>query len=212
MTWWAAVSRIFGRGGAPRPEASGAAQGTTGAVPVAAVPVLAVGDDPALALASEMIRAFEGCARVLPDGRIAPYLDTVGVATIGWGNTAWQDGTPVTMRDTPIPRALAEALFTHHLGQFMRGVRAEVPAAKPNEAAAFCCFAYNVGIGGFRSSSALRAFRGGDLAMAGLGLELWNKAGGRVVKGLQRRRRAESLVLNGMRFADALRRAEAAFP
>lgn len=201
MSWWA---RLFGRG-----RASGAAAGV--AAPPS-VPVLVVGDDPALPLASEMIRYFEGCERVLPDGRIAPYLDVVGVATIGWGNTAWEDDRRVAMTDAPISRARAQALFAHHLAGFMRSVRVEIPDARPHEAAAFCSFAYNVGLGGFRTSSALRVFREGDLAGAEAKLELWNKGGGRVLKGLQRRRRAEALVLRGMAFGAARRLAEAAYP
>ena len=170
------------------------------------------GDDPALALASQMIRAFEGCARILSDGRIVPYLDAKRVPTIGWGNTQWEDGTPVTIADPAITSARAEALFLYHLRAFMHGVRAEIPDAHPHEAAAFCYFAYNVGIGGFRTSSALRFYRAGAINAAADALELWNKAGQVVVKGLQRRRRAEALVLKGTDWPQSKRLADLAFP
>lgn len=166
----------------------------------------------ALDLAGQMLRAFEGCERKLSDGRIAPYLDSAGVPTIGWGNTKWEDGRRVTMTDQPITAARAEALFMHHLAEFMQGVKAEIPIALPHQQAAFTSFAYNVGIGGFRSSSALRMMKSGAIASAADAMELWNKADGRVVKGLQRRRRAEALVLKGLPWPDARREGEKAFP
>lgn len=183
-----------------------------GPAPVPSPSEPAPSSDPALVLASQMIRAFEGCARILSDGRIVPYLDAKRVPTIGWGNTQWEDGTPVTIADPAITSARAEALFLYHLRAFMHGVRAEMPDAKPHEAAAFCCFAYNVGIGGFRTSSALRFYRAGAINAAADALELWNKAGQVVVKGLQRRRRAEALVLKGTDWPQAKRLADLAFP
>jgi len=49
-------------------------------------------DQNAVTLASQIMRHYEGCEKKLSNGRIGPYLDTAKVATIGWGNTRWQDG------------------------------------------------------------------------------------------------------------------------
>ena len=68
------------------------------------------------------MRHYEGCEKKLPDGRIEPYRDAGGVATIGWGNTRWQDGRAVAMGDAPISQAEADALFTHFVGVFAKGV------------------------------------------------------------------------------------------
>lgn len=42
--------------------------------------------------------------------RAKPYLDIVGVPTIGYGSTFYLDGTKVTMKDAPISEETASAL------------------------------------------------------------------------------------------------------
>jgi lysozyme len=65
--------------------------------------------------------------------------------------------------------------------------------------AAFVSFAYNVGSGGFCRSSAARRLNAGDSRGACDALMVWNRAGGRVVKGLTNRRAAErKLCLEGI--------------
>ena len=56
---------------------------------------------------------------------------------------------------------------------------------------AFLSLAYNIGPGAFAKSSALRKFNEGDKRGAADAILLWNKAGGRVLAGLTRRREAE---------------------
>lgn len=75
-----------------------------------------------------------------------------------------------------------------------------------NELAAMVSLAYNIGMGwasptkpkgakdGFRQSSVLRAHNRGDKPAAGRAFGLWNKAGGVVMPGLERRRKAESTL------------------
>lgn len=71
-----------------------------------------------------------------------------------------------------------------------------------NELAAMTSLAYNIGIGrdlpggpaGFRTSTVLRAHNRGDKQSAARAFGLWNKAGGRVMSGLERRRKAESAL------------------
>ena len=55
-----------------------------------------------------LIKQFEGF-------EAEPYLDGVGVPTIGYGATTYEDGTPVTMNDAAISQARGEELYNHHL-------------------------------------------------------------------------------------------------
>lgn len=175
------------------------------------------GTDPARRAALEdaaaVMHFFEGCEKKLPGGMIGPYLDMVRVPTIGWGNTEWPDGRKVSMQDPPISQAEADALFLVFLNRFADKVFALIPAGTaPKQAAACISLAYNIGTGGFATSSVLTRLKAGDLAGAAAAIEMWNKAGGQVVKGLQRRRRAERLVFEGADPKSACAKAVADFP
>jgi lysozyme len=169
----------------------------------------------ALEDAAAVMHFFEGCEKKLPGGMIGPYLDMVQVPTIGWGNTEWPDGRRVSMSDAPITQAEADALFLVFLHRFAEQVFALIPStATPKQAAACISLAYNIGAGskGFGGSSALRKLKAGELVGAAAAIELWNKAGGQVVKGLQRRRRAERLLFEGAAPKAACERAVLDFP
>lgn len=181
------------------------------------IPVHAVGETTSRPFvppaAITLLHHYESCARKLPGGMIAPYLDSGGVPTIGWGNTFYADGRRVSMSDPPITQAQADALFEVVLADFSRLVLARLPAEADDDAhAAFLSFAYNVGVQAMSGSTALKRFKAGDRGGAGVALELWDKAGGKVMKGLQRRRRAEKLVLLGATADSAIAAAEKAFP
>jgi lysozyme len=62
---------------------------------------------------------------------------------------------------------------------------------------ALVSFAYNCGIGNLKSSTLLRKVNRGDFAGAAREFGKWNKAGGRVLKGLTRRRAAEATLFQG---------------
>ena len=64
----------------------------------------------------------------------------------------------------------------------------------PNECAALVSFAYNVGLGGLKKSSVLRAHNAGDKQAAARAFGLWNRAGGKVMSGLTRRRAEEAAM------------------
>ena len=113
-----------------------------------------------------------------------------------------------------ITRERADALFADRLArEFEPGVLVNL-TREPEQCQfdAFVSLAYNIGVGSFEESSALRKFNEGDLIGAQRAITLWNKAGGRVMKGLQRRREAERLVFNGVLAADAVLLAEAKYP
>lgn len=63
-----------------------------------------------------------------------------------------------------------------------------------------------------RAPSAAKALAAGDVVRAAGALELWNKSGGKVLKGLQRRRRAEGLVMLGATVESAIAAALRDYP
>ena len=107
--------------------------------------------------------------------RLKPYRDTVGVPTIGMGNTTYPDGRKVTMADPPITRAQADAMFRATLDRFAAGVSAALTRT-PSQAQfdAMVSFAYNIGLGGFQRSSVLLKFNAGDIQGAAKAFDLYH--------------------------------------
>ena len=133
----------------------------------------------------DLIKEFEGF-------RSAAYVDPVGVLTIGYGTTAAAGVGIVPQLGMEISEAQAEVYLAKALDKFGALIRPHINAPiSENEWAAFMSLAYNIGPGAFAKSSALRKFNEGDKRGAANAILLWNKAGGKVMKGLERRRAAE---------------------
>jgi len=132
-----------------------------------------------------LIKEFEGL-------RLTAYKDPVGIYTIGYGTTA-SAGVGITPKaGMKITEAEAEGYLLAALDKFGAGIRSSITAPiNENEWGAFLSLAYNIGPGAFKKSSALRKFNAGDKAGASDAILLWNKAGGKVLAGLKRRREAE---------------------
>jgi len=141
-----------------------------------------------IALALPVVQHFEGRSLVA-------YRDIVGVATICDGETRG-----VKMGDTATD-AECDAMTEAAVAQFEAAIRPCLPADLPTETrAAFVVTAYNIGAGAFCKSTMARKANAGDLRGACDALLLWNKAGGQVVRGLDRRRQAErALCLRGVK-------------
>lgn len=154
-----------------------------------------------LDLAAPLVEKFEGYAKKLPDGSVQAYPDpgTGGEPwTIGIGSTTDEQGNPIAP-GTIWTRDRAIARFKAHLAEFGEGVDKAL-AGKPATAAqkaAMTSLAYNIGIGAFSRSTVLKRHRAGDYAGAAAAFGMWNKAGGRVMKGLVRRREAEAKLYRG---------------
>lgn len=134
-----------------------------------------------------LIREWEGF-------RGRAYRDAVGVWTIGFGHTSMA-GAPEVSPGLEISRAQAEKILAHDVETFARGVASAVTIAlSGNEFSALVSFAYNVGLGNFRSSSVLKALNAGDRSAVPRRLQLWVKAGGRTLPGLVKRRAAEAAL------------------
>lgn len=129
---------------------------------------------------------------------LRPYLCPAGVPTIGYGATFYENGRRVMMTDPPITKARAEQLLRWHITrQFLPAVMSLCPGATtPQQVAALTDFAFNLGTGNLRSSTLRRKVNAGLWDEVPAQLMRWNKAGGRVLRGLVRRRQAEVDLLS----------------
>ncbi|MEG0233115.1 MAG: lysozyme [Hafnia sp.] len=128
-----------------------------------------------------LIKEFEGL-------RLAKYLDAVGKWTIGYGHLI----LPNENYDQPISLDVANALLRADLKRTEEGVRNSVTVAiNQNQFDALVSFAFNLGVGNLKSSTLLRLLNEGNIFAAADQFLRWNKAGGRELPGLTRRRRAE---------------------
>ena len=143
---------------------------------------------------TRLIQEFEGCARKQPNGTFAAYPDpgTGGDPwTIGWGSTG-----PDIRKGTVWTQQQCDARFQEHVGQFAQGVESALggAATTQHQFDAMVSFAYNVGLGNLKSSTLLRKHKAGDYKGAAAEFAKWNKAAGKVLPGLVRRRQAEAAL------------------
>jgi len=132
-----------------------------------------------------LIKSFEGCS-------LKAYKCPAGIWTIGYGTTAAAGVGVVPHEGMKITQAQADHYFNITIENFATEVvKMMTRAATQNEFGAFVSLAYNIGLGAFKKSSALRYFNAGDHAKAADAILMWNKASGKVLAGLTRRRIAE---------------------
>lgn len=124
------------------------------------------------------------------------YRDVAGVWTIGVGHTA-SAGPPKPVAGMTISRDEAFRILADDLGKVfeprVRKALGEVPQHVFDGAVSF-----DFNTGAIDRASWVAAYKRGDMAAAERSLKLWNKAGGRVVTGLVRRRSEEAdLIFRG---------------
>lgn len=144
----------------------------------------------AIEIASGIARRFEGLY-------LSPYLCPAGVPTIGFGATYYEDGSRVSLSDKPITIERADALLAWHLENvYLPAVLMLCHGADTTgRLAALIDFAFNCGIGNLRSSTLRKLVNAGEWLDVPAQFRRWNKAGGRVLRGLTLRREAEIGVL-----------------
>ncbi|AOP86667.1 muraminidase [Enterobacter kobei] len=131
-----------------------------------------------------LIKEFEGC-------KLTAYQDSVGVWTIGFGWTQPVDGKPIRAGMT-IKQETAERLLKTGLVSYESDVSRLVKAGlTQGQFDALVSFTYNLGARSLSTSTLLRKLNSGDYAGAADEFPRWNKAGGKVLNGLTRRREAE---------------------
>ena len=134
-----------------------------------------------------LIREAEGL-------RTRAYRDSTGIWTIGYGHTS-AAGAPQVVAGLEIAPDEADVILARDVAMFARGVAAAVTAPLTDDQfSALVSFAYNVGLGNFRSSSVLTAVNARDFDAVPRRLALWVKAGGKTLGGLVKRRAAEAAL------------------
>ena len=111
--------------------------------------------------------------------------------TIGYGHTS-RAGPPAVKRGMKITDQQATDILKADLVKFEDAVvKALTRAPTDNQMAAMVSLCFNIGPGNFAKSSVVRKFNAGDVAGAANAFLLWNKAAGKVMAGLTRRREDE---------------------
>lgn len=129
----------------------------------------------------ELIKSFEGL-------KLSTYLDIVGVPTIGFGST----GPDIKLGMTWTEQQCIDRL-KKDLQKFEKAILAAVKVPMTsNEFAALVCWTYNVGSGAMSGSTLVKLLNK-DTPKTEVADQFmrWNKAGGKEVAGLTRRRKAE---------------------
>jgi len=128
----------------------------------------------------ELIKHFEGCY-------LSPYYCPAGVLTQGYGHT----GKDVK-KGVNITQAQADKWLAEDMAEFEDAVTRLVKAdLNENQFSALVSFSFNVGSGALARSTLLRCIHAGDFKEAGRQFLRWDKAKGKRLKGLTRRREAE---------------------
>jgi lysozyme len=125
-----------------------------------------------------------------------PYLCPAGVPTVGFGTTRYPNGQGVTLRDPEITRVYALHMLKAHLAGLEPQVRALCPGLDtPERVGAVLSWTYNLGAGSLRASTMRRRINEQNWPAARSEMVRWNKAGGRVLRGLTARRADEAALL-----------------
>lgn len=146
----------------------------------------------------ELVKHFESCLEPFGPDKFVAYRCPAGVPTIGWGTIKYPDGEPVKMGDI-IDQEEADALLAWEVNLKAEGVEklAKVPLTD-DQFSALVSFAYNVGLDALKRSTLLKKLNASDIEGAAAQFKRWNKGGGRVLRGLVRRRKSEERLFRGM--------------
>jgi len=135
--------------------------------------------------AIDLIKEFEGFEP-------KAYRDPVGIWTIGYGTTEMagvgidpQLGMTITQDDAERYLQLAVQKFAAKIEDMI-----DVPVTD-NQFGALVSLAYNIGPTALAKSTVMKRLNAGDYQGAADAFAMWNKAGGKVLAGLTRRRAAE---------------------
>lgn len=134
----------------------------------------------------DLIKEFEGFSYVA-----YPDPGTGGIPyTIGWGHAG-----PDVKPGMKITKERAEELLIADLASACRAVESSVKVPlTDNQFAALVSFVFNCGPANFRNSTLLRRLNAGDYGCVPAELAKWNRAAGKVLPGLSRRRAAEAVL------------------
>lgn len=133
-----------------------------------------------------LIKEFEGC-------KLTAYKDIVGVWTIGYGHTrSARQGMVITQAQADELLALDVAT---HASSVYKALQVKL---EQHQFDAVVSLAFNVGVSAVRNSTLMKMINRGDVKPAAAQFDRWNKAGGKVLAGLTRRRAAERKMYEGL--------------
>lgn len=132
----------------------------------------------------DLIGQFEGL-------RLNAYDDGVGVWTIGWGTTVYQNGVKVKKGDK-ITLEQAKQYKAHDLAKFEKAVNDAVKVPmNQNQFNSLVSLAYNIGVSAFTNSTLVKRLNEGNYNAAADQFLVWVNAGGKRMQGLVNRRNKE---------------------
>jgi len=128
----------------------------------------------------DLIKHFEGC-------ELEAYKCPAGVWTIGYGHIKGvKEGMTITEHQ-------AEEMLKSELNEYEGYINNLVTAElNQNQFDAMVSWVYNLGGGNLKASTLLKVLNAGDYNGVPAQMMRWNKAGGKVLEGLTRRRQAEA--------------------
>ena len=133
----------------------------------------------------QLIKKFEGC-------RLEAYKCSAGVWTIGYGRTTnVKEGDTCTQEEAE--KWLDEELVVY--GAYVND--AVLITLEQNEFDALIAWTYNLGSTNLNNSTMLRVLNENQKEDVPHQMRRWNKANGKVLEGLVRRREAEALLFQG---------------
>lgn len=128
-----------------------------------------------------IIKKFEGC-------ELEAYLDENNIPTVGYGCTIHLDGKKVKLGDA-ITQYDAGRLLSKNINdieeQLYRCIDIKL---NDNQLSSLISLVYNIGIGNFRHSTMLKLINNSKFLDAANEFSRWKWSGGKVIKGLIRRR------------------------
>ena len=132
-----------------------------------------------------LIKKFEGC-------ELKAYRCAANVLTIGYGSTKGvKEGDSITQED-------ADKLLIHEIKEYEDYINNLVEVdLEQNQFDALVSWVFNLGPAKLKSSTLLKVLNAKDYEGVPAQIKRWNKAGGKVLQGLVRRREAEALLFEG---------------
>src|SRR6266853_1409476 len=134
-----------------------------------------------------VLHIAEGC-------KLQAYQDAVGVWTIGWGHTGPEVHEGLVWTQSQADSQLGLDMLVHY--QELVSSYSRIVDMSPARQAALLDFVYNEGIGQFQSSTLRKDLLLGKLDDVPTQLLRWDVAGGKILAGLDRRRKAECALWN----------------
>lgn len=143
------------------------------------------------------LEPWEGTGPMDDKGNFVAYLDPVGIPTVAWGFTYDENDEPITMGQVwSMDRAVKHKKFI--IRRYLNSLYKASPVIKyhhPVRIAAVLSWVYNLGLGSYRNSTFKKRIDKENWSSAYYECLRWNKAKGKVLRGLTRRRKFEGIAI-----------------